>query len=308
MDYKKIIFILVSLSLGLFFLNLITTPTQQIQSVKKPIVLVTTFSIFDITKHIAQESIELIKILPAGVSPHSFEPTPKLMAKIEKSALVIFSGGGLEPWVDSFHFKNSALNISKYVHLRKITPHKKANKEHHHSNIDPHFWLDIDNMIITTNIITNKLIKIAPKNKVLYLKNQKDYIAMLQKLQKDFTTHLQECKLDTLVTNHNAFSYIATKYHFKTAALSGLSPQAMPSAKKISYLMKRIEKEHIQTIFFESFANEKVIRSIAKDTHIEVNVLHPLGNITARQEKKNSTYEDIMRENLIKITKALKCR
>lgn len=282
--------------------------TQE-QSLQKPIVSVSTFAIHDITSHIAGSTVELVDILPAGVSAHTFEPTPKLMAKIEKSALVIFSGGGLEPWTDGFHFKHEALNISKYVTLREIGKHKgKEAEHHHHGRFDPHYWLDIDNMKKATKIITKKLIQILPKEKSFYRENEKQYLLMLEKLKKDFDLALKECKYDTLISNHNAFSYIANKYHFKTAALNGLSPQSMPSAKKITELMKRIEKDHIKTIFFESFANEKVIRSIANDTKIDVDVLHPLGNVTATQLQKHQTYEDIMRENLTKISKALQCR
>jgi zinc transport system substrate-binding protein len=233
------------------------------------------------------------------------------MAKIEKSALVIFSGGGLEPWTDGFNFKNNALNISKYVKLREM--HKPSHKQehssshHHHSKTDPHYWLDIDNMVIATKVITKNLIQITPKKESFYKENEKNYIAMLEKLKEAYNTNLTECKHNTLVTNHNAFSYVAKKYGFKTAALSGLSPQAMPSAKTITSLMKRIEKDKIRTIFFESFANEKVIRTIAKDANINVDVLHPLGNITADQANKHLTYEKIMKENLTKISKALEC-
>lgn len=276
----------------------------------KPIVSVSTFAIYDITKNIAGSSIELVNILPAGVSPHSFEPTPKLMAKIEKSSLVIFSGG-LEPWTSAFHFKHNTLNISQYVTLRKLhknEEHEEHESHHHKGSFDPHYWLNIENMKKATKIITQKLIEVAPKNKTLYEKNEKIYLSMLENLEKNFDTSLKECKYDTLVSNHNAFSYIASRYNFKTATLSGLSPQSMPSPKKIVQLMKRIKKDNIKTIFFESFANEKVIRSIAHDTKINVDVLHPLGNITAIQLKNNESYEKIMRENLSKISKALQCQ
>ena len=316
MDFKKIVLIfgVVVLFLGVFMMSDSQDKSSASLNSQKPIVSVSTFSIYDITKHIAGDSVELVNILPFGVSAHSFEPTPKLMGKIERSALVIFSGGGLEPWTDGFNFKHSALNISKYVKLREMvkkSSHKMEHHEddghHHNSKTDPHYWLDIANMITATNVITEKLIEISPQNKSLYTKNQQDYVEMLEKLKKDFDKNLKECKHDTLVTNHNAFSYVAKKYNFKTAALSGLSPQAMPSAKTIASLMQKIEKEDIRTIFFESFANEKVIRTIAQDTHINVDVLHPLGNITADQASQNLTYENIMRENLQKISKALEC-
>lgn len=298
---KVILFFIFHLSI----LGLVSCSSSTSQS-QKPIVSVSTFAIYDITKHIADSTVELVNILPPGVSAHSFEPTPKLMAKLEKSALVIYSGGGLEPWTDGFHFTHTALKISDYVALREI--HHKKGSHHHKGRFDPHYWLDLENMKKATQVITKNLIKILPKNEKLYRKNEKNYLTMIESLQNDFNASLKECKYDTLVTNHNAFSYLAHNYNFKTAALSGLSPQSMPSAKKITELMHRIQKDKIQTIFFESFANEKVIRSIAHDTKIAVDVLHPLGNITATQLKNNETYEEIMRENLSKISKALQCQ
>jgi len=310
-NLKKIIFSLAFIVLIFQIVSFTQTKKEKNLS-QKPIVSVSTFAIYDITKHIAQDSVEIVNILPFGVSAHTFEPTPKLMAKIEKSKLVIFSGGGLEPWTDGFAFKNSVLNISKYVKLRELhkpNHHENETKDthHHHGHTDPHYWLDIDNVKKATKIITQKLIDITPSKRKFYLENEQNYLTMLNNLQNDFDKSLKECKNDTLVSNHNAFSYMATKYHFKTAALSGLSPQSMPSAKDITKLMKKIKKDHIKTIFFESFANEKVIKTIAKDTNVDVDVLHPLGNITAQQASQHLTYEDIMRENLSKISKALEC-
>jgi len=206
MDFKKIVLIfgVVVLFLGVFMMSNSQDKSSAILESHKPIVSVSTFSIYDITKHVAGDSVELVNILPFGVSAHSFEPTPKLMGKIERSALVIFSGGGLEPWTDGFNFKNSALNISKYVKLREMvkkSSHKMEHHEddghHHNFKTDPHYWLDIVNMITTTNVITEKLIEISPQNKSLYTKNQQDYIEMLEKLKEDFDKNLKECRHDT---------------------------------------------------------------------------------------------------------------
>jgi len=306
---KKILLFLafVVLALQLFFMQ----HNKQIKTHKKPVVCVSTFAISDITNHIAKDKIEVVNILPYGVSPHSFEPTPKLMIKIEKSALVIYNGSGLEPWTKGFHFPKNSLDLSKYVKLQIQTKHHHKevhHDEHHHSLYNPHYWLYIDNMVIATNVITDALIKILPKEKQFFLQNKKAYITMLQNLKKEYASHLFSCKKDTLITHHDAFFYLAKKYHFKTKTLSGISPQALPSAKKITELMQLINQEHIHTIFFESFASDKVIKSIAKDTHIDVEVLHPLGNITANQAKQHLTYKDIMEENLQKISKALECQ
>lgn len=316
-DFKKILFILVVLVLvlQLFMLN---QDEKVIQTDTKPIVAVSTFSLYDITKHIAEDKIRLVNILPFGVDAHSFEPTPKLMASLEKSRLVLYNGAGLEPWIKGFEFKNSSIDMSQKVKIRALQPDKHKHHDHHnhqegdkcssHNNVDPHYWLDLQNMKIATHTITDALIHISPQNRDFYIKNRDNYLTMLDSLDSEYKTALGSCKKETIITNHNAFSYLSHKYGFKVEALSGLSPEAQPSAKQITKLMKHIKEHNISTIFFESFVSDRVMKSIAKDTKVAVDTLQPLGNITKDEADKNLTYEDIMKINLVKISKALECQ
>ncbi len=312
-DFRNIIFVAMVLVFVLQMILMKEDAKKEVNSNIKPIVSLSTFSLYDITKHIAQDSVELVMILPFGVDAHSFEPTPKLMAKIQKSSLVVYSGAGLEPWIDGFEFKNSVINMSKHVNLREIKADNHEHHEHHdescsHSGVDPHYWLDIQNMIKSTKIIRDSLIKILPESKELYLKNSENYIGMLNKLDNDYKQTIKECKIDSIIVNHNAFSYLSHNYGFHVEALSGLSPEAQPSAKNMIKLIEHVKEHNISTIFFESFVSDKAIKSIATEAKVNVDVLQPLGNITANEAKKNFSYEDIMRQNLQKISKALKCK
>jgi len=298
-DYKKIIFVLILILLAL---QLVLMSKDKDVEPAEPVVAVSTFAIYDIVKHISDGTFEIINILPAGVDAHSFEPTPKLMASIEKSALVIYSGAGLEPWTSGFHFEHGSLNISKHIKLRELESNEFDLHEHHdhqcaHSKIDPHYWLDIKNMIIATNIITQELISIFPQHKDLYIKNAQKYMDDLESLDEVYKNALGGCRIENIITNHNAFSYLAHRYGFKVEALSGLSPETEPSAKDIMRIMEHIKEDGVNTIFFESFVSDKVMKSIAKDLNVEVDVLQPLGNITADELDNNATYQMIMRDN-----------
>ena len=130
----------------------------------------------------------------------------------------------------------------------------------------------------------------------------------LKQLDNDYDKALKSCKLKSIVTNHNAFSYISNKYGFHVEALSGLSPETEASAKDIMRIMEHIKEDGVSTIFFESFVSDKAMKSIAKDVDVNIDVLEPLGNITADEAKNNATYESIMRKNLTKLSKALMCK
>ena len=202
--------------------------------------------------------------------------------------------------------------MSKHVRLRELDEDEHEFHEHHdhqcaHNNIDPHYWLDFANMQSATDVITKALIELNPKYKELYTKNSEAYIHMLEKLDKNYKKHLSSCKADKVIVNHNAIGYLSHNYSFHVEALSGLSPEAEPSAKDITRIFEHIKEDAISTIFFESFVNDRVITTIAKDANVKLEVLQPLGNITADEAKRNATYEELMYENLNKLSKALMC-
>jgi len=311
-DYRNIIFVLVVIVFVLQML-VMREDANSDENAPKPIVSLSTFSLYDIAKHISQESLDLVMILPLGVDAHSYEPTPKMMAKLEESALVVYSGAGLEPWTKGFNFKSRVINMSNFVKLRELESDEHDMHEHHdeqcaHNKIDPHYWLDIDNMIKATKLITAEFIKIEPKNKELYLKNRDNYLAMLKRLDGLYKKELSSCYLDTIIVNHNAFSYLSHEYDFNVKALSGFSPDTEVTPKDMIRVINDVKKHKVQTIFFESFVSDKAIKSLAQEVNVDVEILQPLGNITKEEAQKNLTYEKIMKINLIKISKALMCK
>ena len=308
-NFKIIALVLV---VGLALLQLFMFKESGVQKSSKPIVSVSTFSLYDITKHIALDSVEIVNILPFGVDPHSFEPTPKLMAAIEESSLVLYSGAGLEPWIDTIEFKNRAIDMSKHVKLRDLGDEEFEFHKHHddqcaHNKLDPHYWLSFSNMREATLLITDELIKILPKNREIYIKNRDKYLYMLTKLDENYSKYLSSCRINTVILNHNSIGYLATKYNFHAESLSGLSPEANPTANDIKRVFQEIEADGVHTIFYENFVSNKVIQTIAKDANIDVEVFQSLGNITADEARANATYEELMYLNLKKLSKALMC-
>ncbi|NPA59108.1 MAG: zinc ABC transporter substrate-binding protein [Epsilonproteobacteria bacterium] len=306
-NFRYVVFILVVI-MFIWQINLFQKDKKLEQLDKKPTVMLSTFSLYDMAKNIAKDTFEVGMILPFGVDAHSFEPTPKLMAKILDSDLVVYSGAGLEPWTHSFEFKSKVINMSKFVHLIKSKKHHKSSSHEHHGALDPHYWLDIQNMIDAVGVLTKEFITLLPQNKELYNKNKDNYIKMLKSLDTKYKDTLSECKKDTIIVNHNAFSYLSKNYGFHVEALSGLSPDAQPDAKSIINLMQHIKEHNVSTIFFESFVSDRAMMSISKEVGVKLDVLQPIGNITADEAKQNLSYEKIMLLNLEKISTALECK
>lgn len=268
----------------------------------KPIVAVSTFVFFDAAKAIVGNTVNCFMIAPIGADIEEFKPTPKMMAKLSRAKLIIYSGAGLEPWIKPFLDSKKTLKLSRYIKLRYVTV------AHFKKVPDPHYWLNIDNMITITKVLRDKFEQMFPKNRAIYEANTKKFITKLKELKQDYKTKMATCKKHTLIVGHDAFSYLGDEFGFGVDSISGLSPDTQPGAKTIERIIKDVKQTNTSTIFFIPFTNPSVMKSVAAQTHTKIGILQPIVNITKTKLKEHPTYFSLMRENLNKISDALECR
>lgn len=274
---------------------------QVASEVKKPIVCVSTFSLYEVSTAILGNTAEVDPIVPLGSDAHMFSPSPSQVAKISSSQFFIYNGAGFETWTQSL--KNT---LPKTLHIIDMSTYVVLLKER--GGYDPHYWLDIDNMIIMTQTLEKEFSKHFSKNAKLYHTNAARYIDNLKKLKVDYAKGLKECKNRTLISNHDAFGYLAHANTLENVSIIGLSSDEQPSAKIIAEVIARVKEHGIKTIFFEEMINDNVAQTIANETGAEAQSLQPLENISENELKSHQTYESIMRINLAKLTQAMECR
>ena len=283
----------------------------------KPLVVATTYAIYDVLRQIGGEEITASMLIPPGREIHSFEPSPKDIIKLKKAAVVFYNGGGLEPWIERFDIEAKGVDLSRFVTLLRVQheaheehdAHEKheVHETHHHGVHDPHYWLDFDNMKKVAKVITQKLTELKPNKAEVFQKRLQKYLALLQELDKKYAKTLGSCRLHTIYVNHNAYSYIAKRYHFDVHSLVGLSPDAQPNPKTVEAILSGIKKEGARAIYYEPFENNAVLFSIAKEVGIKPLVLQPLGNVTAKEAKARLGFKEIMQRNLKNLAAGMEC-
>lgn len=266
-------------------------------------IAVTSFPLFEIADRLIGDQLDVKKLIPFGVETHTYVPSVKTMTEVTNAKLFVFNGLGIEPWIKKEY--PNAIDMSRHVVLNEI---KEEDEHHHHDEgegFDPHYWLDTENMIRMTAVLSQKLGEIFPEHKSMIAKNEKNYIDELKSLEEEYANALSLCKRHEIVVNHNAFGYLAHKYNFSVHSVTGLSPDEQASAKKMKEITDLVKEEGIQTIFFESFINPKVSQTISKEAGIQVQSLQPLANVT--EEEASKGYIILMRENLQKLSVAMEC-
>jgi zinc transport system substrate-binding protein len=66
----------------------------------KPKVAVSIFPLYDVTKRIAGDRLDVILVLPPGKSEHGYDPTPKEIARLDGAKLGIAVGLDMDTWVE----------------------------------------------------------------------------------------------------------------------------------------------------------------------------------------------------------------
>jgi zinc transport system substrate-binding protein len=266
-----------------------------------PLISVSTFPLYEASSAIAGNTLEIFPIVPLGSDAHMYSPSPAQVTKISESAFFIYNGAGFETWTQSL--KNT---LPKTIQIIDMSRHVRLLKER--GAYDPHYWLDIDNMIKMTQTLEQEFSTHFPNNAQMYHTNAESYIDKLKKLKADYQLGLKECKNRTLISNHDAFGYLAHANALENVSIIGLSSDEQPSASVIAQIILRIKEHGIKTIFFEELINDNVAQTIARETDAKAQSLQPLENISENELKSHQTYESIMRDNLAKLTQAMECR
>jgi ABC-type Zn uptake system ZnuABC Zn-binding protein ZnuA len=269
-----------------------------------PDILTTTTILADVTRNVVGDRFSVGSLLPVGADPHSYQPTPQDTAKISGSKLLIINGAEYEHFLEALieNADGERPVVEASAGLRLLTD---AENEH---GVDPHLWLDPNNVISYVENIREGLSQFDPQGAETYESNANAYIAELQEL--DAWINGQVAQIDpqrrVLVTNHEALGYFAERYGFQVigAVIESFSSDASPSAEQMAGLIEQIKLYEAPAIFLDAADNPALAQQIAAETGVKVvSDLH-LESLT--DGPPAPTYIEMMRDNVTRIMEALK--
>ncbi len=254
--------------------------TQRSQGLNNPgiKVLATKSFIADMVQNVAGNRLEVDSLVPTGMDPHSFVPSPQDIARIADCDLLVANGAGLESWLQKT-IANAGGNYllveaTKGLANRTTKPGEVVSPGAQAESIDPHFWLDPANVITYAANIRDGLIQVDPAGKDVYTRNADSYINQLKSLDQWVANQVNQIPPDQrlLVTNHEEFGYFADHYGFNIIGTinQSFSSESSPSAQQLAQLIDQIRTSHARVIFLETGANQQLADQVAQDAGIKV--------------------------------------
>lgn len=298
-------------------------PAQAPTSVDRIAVSASIYPLGFVAERVGGDLVSVQLVTPAGSEPHEYEPTPQQLTQIYDSKVLLFNGGGIDPWAERLHAELDTRGVRVVEALETVTSLPAETEEHaaeeeghaaedshDHANDgrDPHVWQDPLRLVLIARALEAQLIALAPEHSAVFQASTQTLVNELNALDAEYQTGLATCQRREIVTAHNAFAYLGDRYGLTIHPISGLSPENEPSAGRLAELKRLAKDEGVTTIFFETLTSPKLSETLAAEVGARTAVLNPLEGLRPADLEAGQDYLSVMRENLRAIRASLDCQ
>ncbi|PYO55317.1 MAG: zinc ABC transporter substrate-binding protein [Candidatus Rokuibacteriota bacterium] len=293
-------------ALALFACNQGPAPSGQL------LVVASFYPLYEFARQVTGPLARVVSLVPPGVEPHDWEPSPQDLTRIRDARLFIYNGAGLEPWVaklvsDPTFSRALMVRATEGIQLLSAAPAEPSGSP---SKVlpDPHVWLDPVLAQSMVETIRAALVKLDPAHSPAYAENARAFTAKLQAVHQAFEAGLKDCARREVVTSHAAFSYLARRYDLTVVPVMGLAPESEPSPAQLASIVRFAREKKVKYIFFETLVNPRLAETLAREVGARTLVFNPIEGLTRDEQAAGRGYVSLMEENLKNLRTALDCR
>ncbi|HCC83709.1 TPA: hypothetical protein DEP96_02580 [Candidatus Uhrbacteria bacterium] len=282
-----------------------TSPLASPDSPHKLKIVSSFYTIGEFAHQVGGDLVDVEVITPADTEPHDYEPTPQQIGHIYAADAFFFNGAGLDAWAEKIAFDIGSKSTSYTPSIGNLSFAVDLNTSS--TGADPHYWLDPHQAIKEITEISFILTNLDEANRQVYATNAAAYITKLTALYAEYSAGLANCQQRTIVASHDALAYLADEYNFDVIALTGLSPDAEPSAGRLAEIANLAKANNIKYIYFETLVSPKLAQTIADEIGAQTLVFNPLEGLTNEELASGANYISVMKTNLQNLRTGMIC-
>jgi zinc transport system substrate-binding protein len=264
-----------------------------------------------LSRRIGGPDVHVTDLTKPGAEPHDVELNPRQVGTIADAGVVVYLRG-FQPAVDDAvaqEAKARAFDAAQVVPLLPLAdgtdgrPEPGGDRPESSHGMDPHVWLDPVRFATIADRLGARFARADPAHAAGYTGRAAEVRRELGALDSEMASGLHDCTRREIVTSHSAFNYLATRYGLTQVGITGISPEAEPSPRRMGRIAARARAAGTTTIFFETLVSPKVAETVAREVGARTAVLDPLEGLT----EPGADYYSVMRDNLAALHTALGC-
>ncbi len=274
----------------------------------------TIFPLFDIVRTVAGEGTRVELILPPGASPHTFEPRPSTVRRLQAASAIFRIGHGLDDWatrvVAAGHGRQVV--VDRGIELRPGWSHAGGgNFQEGAGNrpasgdpdrpaaADPHYYLAARNGARIARTAGEVLGELDPEGAESYRRNAERYGEELEALDAELRAAAARLADRRVATFHGAWLYFAEAYGLEVVAIFEPFPGREPSPGWIRDFQRQVRVAGLKRVFGEPQFSPAALRPLARDLGSAIATLDPLGGVAGRM-----SFVELLRWNMAQMAGA----
>lgn len=210
-------------------------------------------------------------LIRPGQSPHHYEPTPKQVAAVMQSALLVATGMPFEMHLVG---KVRATHAGLHVVDPPISSADHTAHDCQHSDTDPHFWLDPRLAARHAEDIARALAALLPDRRSEFEANLARVLDRLDALDRELSARFHPLAGSTVLVTHPAYGHLLGRYGLKQLAVEVDGKE--PGPKHLVALVDRARRENARIVLVQPQHPSPAARTLARELRIEVFDADPL--------------------------------
>lgn len=299
---------LVAVAVAIIAMSGQSQQTPATSAEDKIIVAASFFPLYDFARNVGGDRAQVYMMVPAGIEPHDWEPSPRSIGEAQSADLIVYNGAGFENWIGELD-ASKAVDTSSGIELLSGFDQEESEGAGPGVSFDPHIWLDPVLAIRQVEAVRDGFVRVDPAGAVIYEQNADRYITELRALDSLIRSELGECAKTDFIAFHDAFGYFAKRYGLTQHSVQGPSPEGEVLPQRISEIKDLASRLDIDVIYSEELVDPRLASVIAEELpNGRVLVLSPIEGLEEEELKQGLGYIDKMKQNLENLKVGLDCQ
>jgi zinc transport system substrate-binding protein len=249
-----------------------------------------------LVRELAGDRLPTASLVPPNATPHTFEPTPRDLARVSQARGFVRVGGSFDAWsarlLTAAERDPLTLTILEIPGLEPLTFAPSESSEHGSTTQDPHVWLDPirvrDHVAVA---VAGHLTALDPKGHEHYQARLEAFQARLSKLDREIRSLLETQPSRRCLAVHGSWRYFAERYGLEVIDVVQERPGAEPSPRRMANLVKRARRAGVPAILVEPQLSPRVAERIAAEFGGATVLVDALGDPAAPERAR---YPDLL--------------
>jgi zinc transport system substrate-binding protein len=238
-----------------------------------------------------------VLLIKSGADPHEYSMKPSDAEALSNAALVVWAGPGVETFlvkpVASLAGKARIIRLDQEKTLTLLPAREGGaweededeHGDHKHGAIDGHLWMSPANADAIVRVVVRELSALDKADATKYAANGAKTRAALKALDAELRKQLAPVKAKRFIVSHDSIQYFQKHFGLAAVGAIAISPDRPPSAKRLSELRERLQKEKVACVFSEPQVPDRLAKTVVEGTTARTGVLDTDGGVDVPEGK-----------------------